>query len=167
MNPIKNTFALTCAGLLFVCAMFSTLIYVGCTSLPGQTTPAPFLAFTNGSAYLLGHAVSSNEIYTVSELGAAEGAKLLIADQPGASNYLADAQAVFQSVASGGVYNQALLSNGLASISTKIPTDGPLVADLIQTGLSLAGVYIQPLISKDTNSAPYIQAAMWGLANGL
>lgn len=155
---------------LLLCFLGASL-WCGCSTidpaLPGQSKPAPFLVFTNGSAYLLGHAVSSNEIYTVTELGAAEGAKLLIADQPGASNYLADAQAAIQSIANSGAYNQALLSNSLSSISAKIPTDGPVVTGLIQTALSLAGVYVNPLVSSNTNSAPFIQAALHGLGDGL
>jgi len=136
-------------------------------ALPGQNTPAPFLAFTNGAAYLLGHSVSSNNIYTAAETGTQLGVAALVKDVPSATNYLPAAQAVFSAAANSGVYSSPNLLESLNRIVPSTSADQAVIDALAQSALSLAGVYVGPLISKDTNSAPYIQAALKGIAAGL
>jgi hypothetical protein len=176
MNKHSNTFAPFvsfgfCLGLAAQVVLVAVCLNMGCSTIdppiPGQTAAAPFLEFTNGSAYLLGHSVSSNEIYTASLAATQVGVNLLVRDSPGATNYLPAAQAVFQSVATGGTFNSTNLANALAVIQLKNASDQTLLNGLISTALSLTGVYVHPLVSSDTNSYQYVEAALLGIGNGL
>lgn len=170
MNSFNRAFGWF-TGVLCVGCIATSFAYVGCSTidpaLPGTTKPAPFLAFTNGSAYLLGHVVTSNQVYTATLAGTTLGVQLLEKDSPGSSNYLGAAQAVVSSFASGGAFNPTNLQAALNEIPLQSSGDGPLINSLASTALSLAGVYVKPLATSDTNSAPYVEAALWGLANGL
>lgn len=143
---------------------------IGCSTidpaLPGQTSPAPALAFTNGSAYIFGHPASSNEVYLVSLEGTEFGVTALLKDDPGATNYLNWAKVVFQNV-SGETFSQASLSNALAAIPLQNAGDDAILDSIIGQGLSLGAAYVQPLLSKDTNAYPFINAALRGIADGL
>ncbi len=145
--------------------------FTGCAlldkPLPGQTTPAPLVAFTNGTAYLLGHAATSNEVYTAAHDAAKVGTAGLLLEFPTATNYISDAQVVFESFATGGTFSLPELTNAIAQIGIKNAGDETVVSLLGSSALSLAGLYVAPLISEDTNAAPYIHAALHGIADGL
>ena len=166
-SPPPSSIPVTKIGIVLLAITGSLWMAQGCATIPGQTTAAPFLEFTNGSAYLLGHPVTSNQIYSVAFAGTELGVQLLVKEQPGATNYLPAAQAVFQSASSGGIFNSTNLQASLNQIKIGNATDQALIDSLAQTALSLAGVYVKPLATSDTNSAPCVEAALLGIANGL
>jgi len=147
------------------------LIFAGCAELdpdlPGTSKPAPLVAFTNGSAYLLGHVVTSNQVYQAADDAASLGVSLLLRDSPGMTNYLAPAQVILESFANAGVYNADELQSSLAQISLSNAGDQVLIDNLGSMVLSLAGVYVGPLATGGTNSGPYVKAALLGVASGL
>ena len=169
-TPAPVAAAAASAVLLLACGIFS-LLTQGCATidppLPGQTNAAPFIAFTNGTAYLLGHAATSNEVYTFTRTGTELGVSALLRSDPGATNYLDDAQVVLQSMANAGVYNPAELANALHQLPLQNANDQPLIDALGAAVLGLGGSYVSPLIDSNTNSGPFIKAALHGIADGL
>lgn len=163
-NVVKLALVLFClAPLLFGCASLTKAID---PALPGQTAAAPFLAFANGNAYLLGHPATSNQVYTAVRSGTVVGVEALVKESPGATNYLPDVHLAFEYFADSGTYSQSELSAVLGQIQAG---DGEqaIVNSLANAGLSLAGTYIAPLENKDTNAAPFLKAALHGIADGV
>ncbi len=63
--------------------------HANCTELsPVYSNAAPFIAFTNGSAYLLGHVVTSNEIYAAAASATGLSVNVLMPGQSGFSEIL-------------------------------------------------------------------------------
>lgn len=148
-------------------------LFCGCASidppLPGQTTAAPMVAFTNGpagtGAYVLGHFVSTNQFEIVVQDAAALGQSLVLKEWPAATNYISDIDLAVSSL--DGVYSHSALTNVLAQIPLKNPSDRALLDSAITTIAGEAAIYIDPFISKDTNAWPYMSAGLYGFTQGL
>lgn len=153
--------------LLLLLGFGTALALSACRSLPGETTAPPLLAFTNSSAYLLGHPVSSNQLYVATVAATTIGAQLLVKEQPDAAKYYPDAKVVLQALANSGTYSAPLLQQAMNQIGLKDPSDQALVNNLGSTVLSLAGAYVGPLVTGDTNSGPFVKAALLGISDGL